>query len=75
MKASGLIRWEGLTIEQIQVAAKRTANHLKELWRINYKLEVLATNCYLQGLADMAECLIQRGYIPTDEQELMDYQI
>ena len=58
----------------LAAAKKRVFCHLQSMNLIDFDLNTLAVNCYMQGARDMAETIINRQ-LNLSVEEVMEYQI
>lgn len=53
----------------MEVAKHRTADHLHYLRMVDYNLEAVLINCYMQGVLDVAEALEREKAIIQNDKE------
>lgn len=67
-----------ITADQVDIARKRAAIHLRNIHMVDYSLTHLVVDVYLQGARDMAEAIIARplvlGNAGRREDDGYDYQ-
>lgn len=72
MKPLALIKDE-VPLGSMELAKRRIQPHLLHLQLVGYDLAMVMAHCYLQGVRDMAETLIQKQMVTISEMETITY--